>query len=145
MVARYRYSPGIRASQLLERRDAITAALASTEPCIGPMPTPDPLTRAQEIALLTLRHSDHGNQVVAELLKRGQRRAQRADYESLVPLGLAGRDRQGYHGITPKGSWRARLIAQAIAVELRIVLVDYRRAMRRGAQRIHGMSDSGNW
>lgn len=135
-----RYSRGIRASQLLAKYSTVDNDRGFTEIEITPLN----LTRSQEIALLTLRHSDQTIQVLTALYAKGHSKATRIDYESLLPLGLADRDKHGYHAITPMGAWRARILAKQIAVELGIILIDYRRAMRRGAQRIYGMSDSGN-
>lgn len=140
-MAPWRFSRGIRASQLMEKYKSkpIEPLLVDIE--IPPLNT---ITRSQQIALLTLRHSDPALQVLYALYASGHSKATRADYESLIPLGLADRDKNGYHTITPQGSWRARVIAKQIAAELGIVLIDYRRSMRRGARRVYGMSDSGN-
>lgn len=114
------------------------------EPWCSDLPAPPVLSTAQQIALLTLRHSDQGNQVLAALYARGEKRAGRSDYESLVALGLADRDRNGYHSISPNGQWRAREIAREIARQLGIVLTPYTTRRRSRYSRMPGMSDAGN-
>lgn len=138
-IMAYSFSRGIRASQLMEKMEP-QGFRGFTEIEIAPLA----LTRAQQVALLTLRYSDHGQQVLDALFANGQPRSTPADRESLVPLGLAARDRQGYHGITPMGQWRARIVAREVAAEIGVMLVDHRRLQRRGLSRLYGMSDAGN-
>lgn len=137
-MSRFHFSGGIRVSQLREKY-----AADPHEPWLTDMPAPDPLTRSQEVALLTLRKSDHSEQMLKALLAKGFARATRGDYEALSRLQLAQRNVRGYHALTPIGHWRANNITRAIAAELGLRLVDFRR-VRTGPQRLYGMSDSGN-
>lgn len=139
---RWKYERGIRASQLLEKY-----AEPSTKPWHEPDETtikPPVLTRTQEIALLTLRHSDQGNQVLRVLFARGHTRPVATDYASLVPVGLAQRDGSGLHSISPRGQYRAGLVTHDIARELGITLLTYSGARRRGYSRMPAMSDFWN-
>lgn len=142
-MSRFHFSPGVRASQLLAE-----AAIDRTQPWLSDIPEPPPpLPRRQEIALLTLRHSGrgHAEQVLKALYARGEKPAVRSDYEALVGLQLAIRNKQGYHDITPIGHWRAGKIAGAIAAEIGLKLASMsRNPLRSGPQRVYGMSDGGN-
>lgn len=138
----YQSQRGARCAQLLE---SFASNRDPSEPCFGPVvePEPLPLTQAQQIALLTLRNSDHGLQVIKALRAKGATLPTRADYEALIPHGLALRNRNGYHAITPIGHHRASLLAHALAAALGIRLVSYRTVYGRRS-RITGMSEAGN-
>lgn len=138
------YRGSMRASQLLAQYKTLEPNDTPRESWCSEPEKPAPLPRNLEVALLTLWHSDHAQQVLNALLGAGTARANRDDYAALVPLGSAIRDRHGYHAITPIGLYRARLLTQALAAELGIRLVSYRSPVRSGHRRTPLMSDYGN-
>ena len=84
------------------------------------------LSEGQQLALLTMRHSELSEAVLAKLAQAGTPRAQGRHFYELARLDLAIRSPKGsFHILSPRGRYEADRIGRAIARQIGLHVVDY--------------------
>lgn len=97
-----------------------------------PAPTGETrLTDGQRMALLQRRGSDWSKAVLEKLRERGMPDATRADFDSLVVLGMA-IPAGSFHNLTSHGRWHADQVAMKIARDAGMHVITYEFGSRHG-------------